>query len=45
MNLRLTAVRWVAFGVATCAGFLSLGMVVTLVLGWDDPTGTKTDSH
>ena len=41
----LTAVRWVAFGVATCAGFLSLGMVVTLALGWDDPTGTKTDSH
>jgi len=45
MNLKLTAVRWVAFGVATCAGFLSLGMVVTLALGWDDPTGTKTESH
>ena len=41
----LTAVRWVAFGVATCAGFLSLCMVVTLALGWDDPTGKKAESH
>ena len=41
----LTAVRWVAFGVATCAGFLSLGMVVNLALGWDETTGTKTETH
>ena len=26
-------------------GSVSLGMVVTLALGWDDPTGTKTESH
>lgn len=41
----LTAVRWVSFGVATCCGFLSLGMVVTLALGWDNPTEAKTEAH
>ena len=41
----LNAVRWVACGVAPCAGFVSLGMFETLALGWDDPTVTKTDSH
>ena len=30
------AVRWVAFGTATGCGFIALGLIVTLALGWDN---------
>ena len=35
------AVRWIAFGTATSCGFIALGLIVTLVLGWDDPSEAK----
>ena len=30
------AVRWIAFGTATGCGFIALGLIVTLALGWDN---------
>ena len=30
------AVRWIAFGTATGRGFIALGLIVTLALGWDN---------
>lgn len=35
------AVRWIAFGTATGCGFIALGLIVTLALGWDDPSEAK----
>ena len=30
------AVRWISFGSATGCGFIALGLIVTLALGWDN---------
>ena len=35
------AVRWIAFGTATGCGFIAVGLIVTLALGWDDPSEAK----
>ena len=35
------AVRWIAFGTATGCGFIAVGLIVTLALGWDNPSESK----
>ena len=35
------AVRWLAFGSATGCGFIAVGLIVTLALGWDNPSEAK----
>ena len=35
------AVRWIAFGTATGCGFIAVGLIATLALGWDNPSEAK----
>ena len=35
------AVRWITFGTATGCGFIAVGLIATLALGWDNPSEAK----